>query len=465
MRYRLPPQLAPAALFFLLLITPPTHAQGGPPPEVRRAVDAIVQVLAATDEAAMDRFAAEHLTPEYRGSFGPGELKKHLAALREAARGTGSNRSLRREDDGLYLVLEGGRTVTFRLGLTPGGLVNGLDLAKNQAAEPDEEPPTLTWAGLGETLRAAEREGFSGTVLAVHEGKTVLAEAYGVADRENGARTQLDTVYCIGSMPIDFTRTAVRLLAERGKLRLDDSISRFLNAVPADKRPITLDHLMTGASGLPDFHHLPDKDWDFDLTALDREAALARIFSQHSLFPPGTSRRHSHSAFVLLAAIVEVASGQSYPEFLRTEIFAPAGMRRTGFYGETLGLKARDFATGYGASAVGLPNISPNWGPTSWLVMGSGGMSSTLGDLQRYYEALDGGKILREVRRGPTMGIGGSDRGYFVLHLADGKGSRVLLMTNGGGRQPIVRALVRGLERLLGVERQGAPAVEQESSG
>lgn len=455
---------ASLALMLLFFVPRPAAAQEGPPAEVRQAVDAIVNVLAATDAASISRFAEEHLTPAYRDSFGPGELVRHFQALREAARGTTSNRSLRRDDDDLLLTLEGERRATFRLLLTPSAAIAKLELAPNPPEEPLVEGPPLTWDTLGPALDEAARQGFAGAVIAVHDGQPLLQKAYGLADRESGRRNRLDTVFCIGSMPIDFTTTAVRLLVERGKLRLEDPISRFLDAVPADKRAITIGQLLSGASGLPDFHHRPEKDWDFDLAALDRDQALARILGRPLLFAPGSSRRHSHSAFVLLALLIEKATGQPYPEFLRHEVFEPAGMSRTGFYGESLDLDERDFASGYGASAVGLPNIPPNWGPTSWLVMGSGGMASTVTDMLRYYQALDGGQILHTPRTGPTAAIGGSDRGFLFLHLADGKGNRVLLATNVGDDQPSVRGLVQRLRRLvLGDAPPGGPAKENVS--
>lgn len=436
------PGLGPGSLF----------AQDGPPPEVRRTVGAIVAVLSASDEVSLERFAQEHLTPTYRESFAPGELVRHFTALRHAARGTGSNRMLRREDDGaLYLTLEGERTVTFRLGLTPTGAITGLDLATNPPPEPADSAPPLGWETLGETLSAAEREGFSGTVIAVRGGQTVLREAYGLADRDSGRRSTLDTAYCIGSTPIDFTVTAIRLLGQRGKLKLEDAVGHFFPQAPSDKQSITVAQLLSGGSGLPDFHHREGVDWDADLAWIDRDTAVARILAQPLLFAPGSDRRHSHSAFVLLAAVVEKISGVSYAEFLRREILTPLGMTRTGFYGETAGLKLGNFATGYGESAVGLPNIPPNWGPTSWLVMGSGGMFSTLPDMLRYYDGLEAGKILTGewLRRGPTMGIGGSDRGFYFLHVANGQGTRVLLVTNSEGRRPAMRALTRGLEGLV----------------
>lgn len=447
-------------LAFVALLPAWALAQGGPPPEVRKAIAAVEQVLAAQDEASLQSFATASLAPAYRDAFAPGALDAHLRALRKAAEGAFGDVRVLREPDGLHLTLSGRREAQFLLVLDAAGLITRLELlqAGDASADTAARPgPALTWSTLPEALRKAEAEGFSGTVLAVQAGKEVLRAAYGYADRAAGRRTQLDDVYCIGSTPIEFTMTAVRLLAQRGKLGLDDPIGMHLPQVPADKRAMTIAHLLGGRSGLPDFHHVEGADWDPDLAWIDRDTAVARILAQPLRFAPGSERAHSHSGYVLLAAIVERVAGQSYAEFLRREIFAPAGMSRTGFYGESLGLDVADFAVGGGPQRVGVPNIPPNWGPTSWLVMGSGGMASTLADLARYHAAIAAGRILtgpwRDQAMAPAVGLAGSDRGYFVLHADDGKGSSVLLLSNTDGRSEPLQTLWPALAALAGPAR------------
>jgi CubicO group peptidase (beta-lactamase class C family) len=239
------------------------------------------------------------------------------------------------------------------------------------------------------------------------------------------------------------------LLIERGKLALDDPIGKYVPNVPADKAPMTIRMILEGRSGLPNFHHL-DSDPDPDLTPLSREAALKRILAMHLLFPPGTRVEHSHSAFGLLAAIVEIASGKSYQQFVRTEIFEPLGMKRTGFYGETLGLPETSFATGYGQRAVGSPNIPPKWGTTSWLVMGSGGMFSTLDDLVRYNDGIAKQTLFpgKPPRRMMAANVDGSERGFIFAHADNAQGDQIFLISNSEANRA-TNALVDQLSKLI----------------
>lgn len=441
------------ALLFALLFAfsaPPSSAQGGPPPEVRNAISAVEAMLGGSDDASLAAFAAQRLAPAYRARLGGGTIA-HLRSLREAARGALGDVGVEMEEDGLHLVISDVRYADYRLAVDDAGLLTALELVDSGDAKADTAA-AITWQSLPDVLREAEARGFSGVVSAMRDGNPVLKQAYGLADRERRRATKLDTIYGIGSTPIDFTVTATLLLAQRGTLSLDDRIGRFIPGVPADRSAMTVGHLLAGRSGLPDFPAL-ESDWDADLAWIDRDTFVARIMAQPLLFPPGTASTHSHGAYGLLAAIIEIATGESYRHFVQREILDVAGMARTGFYGDRKDLALEDFAVGYGPSRVGLPNIPPNWGPTSWLVMGSGGMYSTLEDMQRYYEAIATGRILRDPWRaeqgGATVGVGGSERGFHFFHAFDGKGDRILLLMNGEGRTDEMRALRKGLEQLV----------------
>jgi CubicO group peptidase (beta-lactamase class C family) len=142
---------------------------------------------------------------------------------------------------------------------------------------------------------------------------------------------------------------------------------------------------MQGSSGLEDFHDRP-ADRDMDHAWIDREEAVRRILEGDLTFPPGRGNSHSHSAWGLIAAIVEVASEQSYQDFTRQNLFEPLGMTDTGFNGDPV--PAERLAVGYGDLRDGETNAPPFWGPTSWLVLGSGGMTTTIDDMARWMNGL-----------------------------------------------------------------------------
>ncbi|THH40402.1 serine hydrolase domain-containing protein [Neolewinella litorea] len=294
--------------------------------------------------------------------------------------------------------------------------------------------------------------GMAGLLYVESDGEVLIEQPFGMANESLGVANDTATIFAIGSRPIDFTVAAILLLDQRGELSLDDTLGVHLQGVPVAKRDITLRHLMTGRSGLPDFFH-NESDWDADLQWIGRDEALRRLLDQPLIFPPGTGRAHSHGAYGMLAAIVELVSGQSYMNFLGENFFTPAGMTRTGEYGDRQGFSMQDFAVGGGPQFVGLPNIPPNWGPTSWLIKGSGGMYSTLGDLRRFYALVRGDRVFDEEHsrrfRGSSVEVDGSMRGFELFSVSEPPGGQVYLFLNRPGDQAERRKIFRGLEGLV----------------
>lgn len=416
--------------------------------------------LGLTDKA-ISEFMEERLSAELRSR--PDEMREALHTVARAAASAGGIMLDAQGDHEILRLQGGGTTTTARVlvGQDEPYLIE--ELSVEQSATGADAPPVspVPWEELDAVLRDAEAEwGFSGTVLALREGQVVLHESYGMADRQAGRAVDNETVFDIGSQPIDFTRAAIWLLVQKGELTMSDPITRFYPDAPADKRSMTIEHLMTGASGLPNFHHVAS-DADWDLTWIDRETAEQRILGQPLLFEPGTDGSPSHSAFGLLAAIVEHASGQSYEDFLRTEFFEPLGMSRTGPYGDDLGLPLSEFAVGYGGQAVGDPNIPPNWGPTSWLIKGSGGMVSTPLDLYTFLQGVLDGEILTGAARDGYLtrasSAGATDRGFLFNHAWAGGSSRsmILFSQNVDPDSEEARELRRRLAATVGVRMGG----------
>ncbi|MEQ8768882.1 MAG: serine hydrolase [Phycisphaerales bacterium] len=259
------------------------------------------------------------------------------------------------------------------------------------AARPTAQP---SWDTIEQIIQAEADDGFAGAVLLIRDGEVFLNKAYGLADRDNGVANTPDTLFALGSTPIDFTHVAILQLLDAGKLSLDDRIGKHFEGFAGQHARITIEHLRSGRSGLPDFPNDPAIDPDPDHSPLSRDELIERTRRAELLFPPGSDRVHSHWAWGVLAAIVEVASGQTYPEYVRQHILEPAGMTRTGFHGDAF--EGERVAIGYGPRTWGEINAPTSWNETSWLVMGSGGMVGTTGDLYKFHQAIDTGVLLSD---------------------------------------------------------------------
>lgn len=302
-----------------------------------------------------------------------------------------------------------------------------------------DEPP-VSWDTLAQDCEAATEQGFHGAVIAIRDGEVVLDAGFGFADPAKQHPITPSTLFAIGSTPIDFTHVGILLLEQEGKLSRDDRLSKYFDGVPTDKRAITLEHLRTGRSGMIDFPNLRGVDANPDLSWIDRDEFLRRAWASELLFEPGTDERHSHFAWGMLAAVIEVVSGQDYESFVRERIFDPAGMERTGHYPLAKKFPMREVAVGLGGRVWGEVNAPPYWGPTSWLVLGSGGMVSTTGDLRRFFEWVDEGGVLGDAGRrlfgidGVLLNEGGNDRGF--VNTIGIEGSDLVIVCSNSQTEP-----------------------------
>ena len=232
--------------------------------------------------------------------------------------------------------------------------------------------------------------GYSGNVLIIRRGTVVLKKGYGLADRAGGKAYDAETIFDIGSMAKQFTAAAVMRLSVDGRLTVDDPIGKFIDHVPDDKRAITIHQLLTHTAGVAsDF---PYTDPALQYEDVDRDEAIRRILKAPLEYPPGTDKNYSNGGYVLLAAVVERASGQPFCEYIRRAILAPAGMKHTGFWADP-SLDASKVAIGY--NEYGEPLHDPmHRSATTWQDLGGGQMLSTLDDLERWREALASGRVV-----------------------------------------------------------------------
>ncbi len=168
------------------------------------------------------------------------------------------------------------------------------------------------------------------SALVVRNGKVLLRKGYGLADQELGVPVRPEMVFQLGSVTKQFTAAAILMLQERGKLSVQDEVTKYLPDYPTHGQKITIEHLLTHASGIPSYTGLAEwpPKWREDLT-LDQ---LMALFKDKPLeFNPGEQWAYNNSGYILLGAVIEKASGKTYEDFVEQEIFAPLGMKHS-FY-------------------------------------------------------------------------------------------------------------------------------------
>ena len=230
---------------------------------------------------------------------------------------------------------------------------------------------------------------FSAAVLVADRSGIVLKGGYGQANDSSGTPVTPDTIFDIGSISKQFTATAILQLESQGLLNINTSINQYLLGVPKDKTAITLHHLLTHTAGFDEEH---SKD---DLTPQNREEALQAILGQSLGFSPGGEYIYSNSGYTLLAAIIEIITGQSFTNYLHQNFLNPNRMESTGFYNDSW--IGKSVANGYfNAQDQGKPS---EWDGPYWGVIGNGGVMSTVGDLYIWWQALQNNQILPPVQK------------------------------------------------------------------
>ena len=288
--------------------------------------------------------------------------------------------------------------------------------------------------------QAAGRDAFSGVVLVAKNGEPVFVKAYGLANKKDNIANRIDTKFDLGSMNKMFTAVAIAQLAERGKLSFTDTIAKVLPDYPNRNiaERVTVHHLLTHTSGMGNYQN---QDFLANLKKIRTNGDLLPFFVNEPLtFEPGTKWQYSNAGFVVLGLIIERVSRQNYFDFVKENIFKPAGMTDTESYERDR--QTTDLAIGYmRMNAEGRPDPSlPLRENTSIRPLrgsAAGGGYSTVNDLLKFSQALYGHKLLSEkyttiVTTGKVE-AGGPDRKYgygFGDNLIDG-----LHITghNGGG--------------------------------
>ena len=294
---------------------------------------------------------------------------------------------------------------------------------------------------------------FNGNVLVARGGNVVYQKSFGYSNYDTKERLNQNALFDTGSIAKEFTAMDIVILKEKGKLSLDDSLQKFFPQLPYPK--ITIRHLLTHTSGIPEYFDLMLKKWDLQKTANNSDVInILASEKPAAYFDAGADLKYSSTAFDLLASIIEKVSGQSWTAFTTEQILKPLGMTYSRadnvrppspkpIPGVVYGFAYSDSLRGY-MLAESRPE---NKGMHAFDdVYGSGGINASTGDLLKWDRALKNHTLISEsaqkemlsiqstknteppITFGYGIGLGRSDLGNYIYHSGNWPGFRAMLI-------------------------------------
>lgn len=231
-----------------------------------------------------------------------------------------------------------------------------------------------------------EKGQFRGSVLVATQGRILVARGYGQANVERNLPNTAQTRFRIASITKPVTALAIMQLQVAGKLNVNESVCRYLPDCPTAWQPITLHHLLTHTAGIPNYTDFRDFE-QLERSPVTPTQLAARFRNLPLDFVPGSAFRYGNSNYVVLGLVIEAVSGQSYADYVRDNIFAPAGMVNSGYdSGDASALNGTVGYLGPGAERA-IPIDTSN-------LYSAGGLYSTVEDLYRFVTALNNGQLL-----------------------------------------------------------------------
>ena len=260
------------------------------------------------------------------------------------------------------------------LSLLMGGLVSGFcALGQNNVQAIDQL-----------FRKFAEYESFQGTVLVADQGEVIYQQAFGQANREWGVPNTIETRFNIASISKQFTAVLILQLVEEGKIYLDSTLSAYLPTYRPDVgRRVTIHHLLTHQSGIPNYTSLPYV-WSDSLTVRYTTDELIHKFGSRDLeFEPGSQFSYNNTGYLLLGAVAERVTGLPFDTLLAQRILRPLHLAHTGVDNHARVISQR--ADGYEKTTKGFHPVTPTYMDN---LKGAGSMYSTVNDLYRWDQAL-----------------------------------------------------------------------------
>lgn len=299
--------------------------------------------------------------------------------------------------------------------------VAALSTAALPAPSPEPDVTTRLRDATDKVFARWDSTASPGCALSVmKDGRIVYERGYGMADLDHAVPITPETVFHVASISKQFTAAAVLLLAQDGKLSLDDDVRRYVGELPYFGAPITLRHLVHHTSGLRDqWALLGLAGWRYSLDLITDDDVMELVTRQKDLnFPPGEKHVYCNTGYTLLAQVVKRVSGQSFREFTSRRIFDPLGMKSTHFrddHAEIVKHVAYGYEEGKGRSVYRLS-------VTNFDTVGATSLMTTVEDLARwdenFYRAGVGGPTLvaQQLQRGRLNSGKELDYAFGLVH-------------------------------------------------
>lgn len=264
-------------------------------------------------------------------------------------------------------------------------------------------------------------------ILIAKDGEILLKKAYGLASIKPKRKMKTNMVFPIGSMTKQFTSAAILQLVEQGKMSLTDSIQKYVPFYPSKKYPISLHHLLSQTSGIPEFFDVDENEFYI----LSQEHTPKQLIGYYKDLPlqykPGEKWEYSNSNYPLLGAAIEKITGMSLKDYFEKNVFAPLQMKSSGLWYSN-SIKSNQIPTGY-TSKNGKWKKGPKMlGSTLYA---PGGVVASVDDLYRWNRALKAKKkisqFVYEQLTSPKKTNDGKSTGYgYGLFIRNLQGSSTL---------------------------------------
>ncbi len=241
-------------------------------------------------------------------------------------------------------------------------------------------------ASLDSTLKSHY---FNGSVLVRKDGKTIMKRSYGLSNVELKTPFTDSTFACMGSITKHFTTILALRYLDEGKLKLTDSLGKYFQNVPDDKKGITIHHLLSHSSGLPDFFENDGGDY----LNIDKQTFLKKLLGVRLNYDPGETAVYSNIGMTLMAAIIEEVSGVEFERCITNELFKNNGIAIS--YSDTTSMQqiAQAYRNGKHWGTL-FDQYKINSGGPFWNLIGNGGLYCSINEIEKWSNLIWHNKII-----------------------------------------------------------------------